>query len=311
MKKLIKMAIAYDFDGTLAPGNMQEHSFIPDVATTTKKFWKEVKKFSKVHEMDEVSAYMHLMIEKANRANKSITRKSFKERGKTIKLFVGVDTWFKRINEYAKTKGVTIEHFIISSGLKEMIEGTKIGKKFKHIFASNFMYLSEAPKWPAISVNYTTKTQYLFRINKGIFNCYDNEKINKFTPDEDRYIPFLNMIYIGDGETDIPCMKIVKQQGGHSIAVYNPDKRNQKTNNAKLIKDNRADWLVSANYSERSDMDELVKDIICKIAIENKLRCKRAEIIKMVNKKRDVSKKGNKNHKTIITQSENQAEIKQ
>jgi len=277
-KKLIPLAIAYDFDGTLTPGNMQEHSFIPDLGMTTHAFWKIVKDNAKKNDMDEVLSYMDIMIREAKSKDKPINKQAFVDHGKGLTLFPGVEEWFDRINKYGRAKGVKPEHFIISSGLREMIKGTVIAKKFKYIFASGFRYDSnKVAKWPALAINYTTKTQYLFRINKGIKNSYDNEKINKYVEDHKRPMPFSNIIYIGDGETDIPCMKMVKHQGGYAVAVYNPKKRKSankpspKNTCLKLLKDNRADYAVPTDYRENQSLDQLIKSIIDKIVSEYRL----------------------------------------
>ncbi len=277
-RKFTKIAIAYDFDGTLAPGNMQEHSFIPDLGMIKTKFWEEVKKIAKENDMDEILAYMELTIRKAQERGKSIKKENFIKYGKDILLFEGVVDYFNIINDYAKTKNIKIEHYIISSGLREFIQGTTISKYFTQVFASGFMYdVDNIAKWPALAVNYTNKTQFLFRINKGISNSYDNSKINKFILDKEREIPFSNMIYIGDGETDVPAMKMIKYQGGTAIAVYDSKKR--KTQNKRsskeiceeLIKQNRADYIAPANYSEGSDLFNLLKKLIEKISIESEL----------------------------------------
>lgn len=227
-KKKIRVAICYDFDGTLAPGNLQEHSLLPELNLRPSVFWNEVKKWAKDHNMNEVLAYMYLTLKKSEENNHPIKRQAFKKHGRTIKLFEGVTEFFDEIKKYSEQKNITIEHYIISSGLKEIIEGTSIARKFKYIFASEFFYdINGVAKWPAVAIDYTAKTQFLFRINKGIFNIWDNNTINKYIPENERYIPFKRIIYIGDGETDIPCMKMVNHQGGYSIAVYEPHKKKQ------------------------------------------------------------------------------------
>lgn len=264
-----RIAICYDFDGTLAPGNMQENSFLPDLGISPKVFWGEVAQVAKDNDMDEILAYMHLMLKKAWTKDQQIFRKSFIDHGAKIEYFPGVLEWFDRINKFGKENNSIVEHYIISSGLREMIKGCSIANKFKYIFASGFLYdQHDIAAWPALSVNYTIKTQYLFRINKGIKNSWDNTKINKYTPNDLRPVPFSNIIYIGDGETDIPAMKMVKYQGGTAIAVY-PEKKgrritkaeHKKRENAKqLLKDMRADYVASANYCENSDIDKIVKN---------------------------------------------------
>ncbi len=221
--RLVRMAIAYDFDGTLAPGNMQEYEFVPNIGMKSKAFWTEVTALTKAQEADGVLSYMQLMLEKAANKKIQVRKENFVKYGESVKLFDGVLDWFDQINEYGKKKKINIEHYIISSGIREMIAGTPIATKFKRIFASSFMYDHHGiAHWPALAVNYTTKTQYLFRINKGALNVYDDSKINAYILEKERPVPFRNMVFIGDGSTDIPCFRLVKGQGGHSIAVYKP-----------------------------------------------------------------------------------------
>lgn len=263
------LAIAYDFDGTLAPGNMQEHSFIPKIGMSKKAFWDEVKKRAKEQEADNILIYMGLMLERAKAAHVKVQKSDLKKHGRHIDLFKGVIDWFNRINVYGKAGGVQIEHYIISSGIREMVQGTPIARHFKAIFASSFWYDHYGvAEWPALALNYTTKTQYLFRINKGSLNVYDHSRINEFVEKSKRPVPFENMIYIGDGETDIPCFRLVKDQGGHSIAVYRPKK---KSIAEKLIIDQRVNFIAPANYSDGGKIDRLVKAIIDKIATDNYL----------------------------------------
>ncbi|CAC9619600.1 hypothetical protein [uncultured Gammaproteobacteria bacterium] len=267
------VAIVYDFDGTLAKGNIQENSFIPDLGLTTEKFWKEVKKITKENEMDEILAYMYLLIEKANEKKVSCKKKKIKEHGKSVQYFEGVEQYFARINQYAKEKCINLEHYIISSGTKEMIEGTSIAKEFKCIFASSFKYDHEGvPEWPALAINYTTKTQYLFRINKGIHNAWDNSSINEYTPPADRPILFENMIYIGDGATDIPAMKMLNYQGGTSIAVYPSKTKGAKEKAQKLLQNDRANYIAKTDYSENSDIVNIIQGILDQIAAKENIR---------------------------------------
>ncbi|MBQ9580450.1 MAG: HAD family hydrolase, partial [Lachnospiraceae bacterium] len=193
--------------------------------------------------------------------------------GSKVELYKGVDTWFKRIREYGEANGVKVEHYIISSGLKEMIEGTGIAGEFEKIYASSFYYNDKGSAvWPAQVVNFTNKTQFLFRIEKGILDINDNKVNNYFSPDELR-VPFRNIVYIGDSETDVPCMKLVNVYGGHSIGVYDPEKQNKNKVHA-LMKQNRIKYFAPADYSEGSIMGELIEDIILKTSIYEKLENK-------------------------------------
>ena len=272
MRRLTNIAIAYDFDGTLTPGNMQEHSFIPKIGMDSKDFWKLARQTAKKNNSDIVLTYMNLMLIKAREKGVPVRKSDFIEHGKSIHLFKGVTTWFNRINEYSKVLGIKAEHYIISSGIHEMILGNKIEKYFKKIYASSFKYdANDVAEWPALAINFTTKTQYLFRINKGALDVYDDKNINEFVPMEERPIPFSNMIFIGDGETDIPCFSLVKDLGGHSIAVYKPNTKNAKQNAEKLVNDERVNFIAPANYSINSRLDIVAKAILDKIAIDYEL----------------------------------------
>ncbi|MDR3047070.1 MAG: haloacid dehalogenase-like hydrolase [Bacteroidales bacterium] len=263
------IAIAYDFDGTLAPGNMQEYDFIPALNMISASFWKEANQLAKKHDMDEVLAYLFLTLKKAKEKNIPVREETFFKFGRQIPFFKGVETYFSRINQYAASKDLVIEHHIISSGIREMIKGTVIAKEFKNIFASGYQYDENGDAcWPALAVNYTNKTQFLFRINKGIYNSYDNSLINKIIPENEKPVPFSNMIYIGDGETDIPAMKMATMQGGNAIAVYQSENRK----NADILKNDRANYLVPADYSEGSILDLILHNIIDKIASEQNLK---------------------------------------
>ena len=273
------VAIAYDFDGTLAPGNMQEYNFIPDLNMDKGEFWQEANEMAKRHDMDEVLAYMHLMLIKAKEQNLDIREATFMKYGEKITFFEGVESYFERINAYAAAQNLHLEHFIISSGLREIVKGTRIAKYFKTIYASGFQYDENGCAcWPALGVNYTNKTQFLFRINKGIYNSYDNTLINKSMPEDERAVPFSNLIYMGDGETDVPAMKMVNLYGGTTIAVYNPKSEvtperpvSAREKGIKLIKQKRADYIGPADYTENSELDVILKKVIDKIAVEQDL----------------------------------------
>lgn len=277
-KRLQRIAIAYDFDGTLAPGNMQQHSFIPKLGVESGTFWKEVKAIAKDNDMNEILAYMHHMLKRAKEKDIQITKKAFIDHGKGMPLFPGVNDFFKKINDYARSKGLVIEHYIISSGLRDILKGTPIYKEFEMVFASAYKYdVNDVAEWPALAIDYTNKTQFLFRINKGIKNAWDNESINKFMPEHERPMPFNRMIYLGDGETDIPAMKMINFQGGKSIAVYNPDTKTKAGKKAKkitqeLVVQGRANYVAPADYSEGSSLYKILQLCIDSMAAEIELQ---------------------------------------
>lgn len=262
------VSILYDFDKTLSTKDMQEFNFIPNVGSTPEEFWSEVKEMSVKEKMDNNLAYMYQMLDKSNTRKKSVHRQDFVDLGKDVEYFPGVEEWFKRINDYGKSKGVTVEHYIISSGIAEIIEGTSIRKYFKEVYACEFFYdQNDVAVWPKNVVNYTTKTQFVYRINKGVLDPSDNDAINRYVPDEDRRVPFRNMIYIGDGLTDVPGMKVVKSNGGHSIVVYGNDKKIAR----ELIHDGRANFICNADYSDGMGLDKTVKGIIDLVAAKDAL----------------------------------------
>lgn len=271
-KKRIPMAILYDFDGTLAPGNMQEHNFLPDLGIEAVDFWAKTKELSKGQDSDEILAYMKLMIEYAHRGSMSVRRSDFAALGAKLDFFPGVRQWFGRIGGYARGKGVRLEHFIVSSGLREMIEGTNISGEFARIYASGFMYDENGVAvWPALAVNYTTKTQFLFRINKGTRDTFDNSVINAFVPKDERDIPFENMVYIGDGSTDIPCFRLVKQEGGCSIAVYPKDDESARRKVEEMVAGGRVNVIAPADYSKGSAIDRAVIACIDKVEAASRI----------------------------------------
>ena len=272
MKEKITVALIYDFDGTLAPGNMQEYDFIPAVGKSNMEFWHEANTLAEEQDADQVLTYMARMLQAAQSKGLSLRREAFRESGRNVRFYRGVEEWFKRINEYGEERGVRILHYVNSSGLKEIIEGTPIAHEFKNIYACSFLYnVDGIAYWPAVAVNYTNQTQFIFKINKGVESVYDSRLVNRYIEEKDRPVPFSNMIYVGDGTTDIPCMRLVKNFGGHSIAVYNPQDKSARKDMATLIRDNRVNHVCPADYSEGSEMDTVVKAIIDKICTDHRL----------------------------------------
>ena len=266
------VALIYDFDGTLAPGNMQEYSFINAVGMGKEEFWGETHKMSQGQDADGILIYMLFMLQEAKKKGLSITRESLRQFGKDIKFFKGVESWFQRINKIGLKEGVIVEHYINSSGLLEIMEGSRIAKEFKTIFASSYYYSKKGnAMWPAAAVNYTNKTQFLFKINKGILNIHDSEEINASVPEDEKRVAFSNMIYFGDGETDVPCMKLTRQLGGSSIAVYDPSRKEKKKIADLLLSQKRVNYTCPADYSRGSKIEEIVTKIIRKIVADDQL----------------------------------------
>ncbi len=267
-----RAALVYDFDGTLAKGNVQEHSFIPEMGVEKREFWAEVKRLAREHDADEILAYMWHMLSLAEQQQVPITRALLEKHGRETPLFRGLDDWFDRINAFAAARGLALEHYIVSSGNHELICGSPVVENFNAVYASKFIYgEDDVAVWPGVAINYTTKTQFLFRINKGIDNTWDNDKINRWIPMDERPVPFSRMIFLGDGDTDIPAMKMVRHQGGHSIAVFDPDEWGTERSQEKiyhLIAEDRVHFVAPADYSEGSQLAVTVRGILGRIARE-------------------------------------------
>lgn len=263
------IAICYDFDKTLSPTDMQAQGFIQSCKVEVDEFWKVSNGMAAENSMDMNLAWMYSMVKKSI-GEFYVTKQKLEEYGSKVKLYKGVADWFNRINIFGEKNGIIIEHYIISSGLKEMIDGTSIRKHFKEVYASSFYFNDKGvAEWPAQVVNYTNKTQFLYRIEKGVHNVNDNRVNNYYNP-EDIVVPFRNIIYIGDSDTDIPCMKLVNKNGGYSIGVYDPNTKD-KTKVYRMLKENRINYFAKADYSKGEELDTLVKDIILKTVSNEKL----------------------------------------
>ena len=263
------IAIMYDFDKTLSTKDMQEYSFIPNLGMNTEEFLDEVNRIKRESKVDPILAYMYMMFKKMKEKNIPLRKEYLREMGKNIELYKGVESWFDRINEYARSKSLEVEHYIISSGSKEIIEGSLIGDKFKEIFASEFYYDENGEAvWPKLAVNYTNKTQFLFRINKGVLDISDDYNLNKKMLDGEKRIATSNMIYIGDGFTDVPCMQLVKQNDGVSIAVYTDETYDKAQD---LLNDERINFIAKNDYSEDSELEITVKKSIDRMIIDTEL----------------------------------------
>jgi len=277
------VALIYDFDKTLCPKDMQEYTVLPDINIRPGDFWGACADFTQKHQMDGVLTYLYLM-QKMARDNMRLTREALREMGKKVEFFPGVTEWFSRIREIGDQLDVDVEHYIISSGQTEIIEGSRIGHEFKAIFAASFYYdESGLPVWPCSAVNYTSKTQYLFRINKGILDVTNDKDLNAFTPEYMRRIPFSNMIYIADGLTDVPCMKMTKQKGGFSIAVHPPG---QTAMADDMLLQGRADFSVETDYSAGSDLENIVTMLMRRIRASSDVTMAHAKQVQRAHERR-------------------------
>lgn len=265
MNKTI-VAIIYDFDNTLSTKDMQEFTFIPSLGITADEFWAQCDKTSHEYSMDHILAYMYLMAKMSKQSGVPLSADKLREMGKGVEFFDGVKEWFARINNFGASLGLEVRHYIISCGLKPMIEGCDISHEFYNIFACDYVYDQNGePVWPSVAINYTSKTQFLYRINKGVEDVGEHKKLNMYMPKNQRVVPFCNMIYVGDGLTDVPSMKLARQRGGYAIGVYrNPEDASY------LVDEERVDFYVKSDYTENSQMDEAMKAILQKICAQTR-----------------------------------------
>lgn len=271
-----KIAILYDFDKTLSTTDMQNYDFIKNLGLSISDFWSETGRITSLNNTDKILTYMYMMVKLCKEKNIKLTHEYLNSCGKSVELLPGVIDWFVRINQFAFNLGYEIEHYVISSGILEIIEGTEIYKYFKKVFGCSFLYENGEAVWPRTSVNYTQKTQYIFRIAKGSLDITDDDTVNK--KQSKLMIDYKNMIYIGDGITDVPCMSIIKERGGNSIAVY----KNKKDIVKALLNDERVNIVCEADYTEGSMLEEAVKLMIGNISSYDKLKEKEVKAIKMM-----------------------------
>ena len=275
------IAVVYDFDGTLSPQPMQEYTVLPKIGIDSKTFWDRVNKEAHETGSDSMLVYMRLMLREANKREVSIKREDFAKLARSIEYFPGVETWFSRVNAYVKRRGggfVNVQHYIISAGQKEILDGVSIRRHFKQIYASEYHFdHNGVADFPKVLINDTTKTQFLFRVNKG--REVLNDSNNDHMPENERPIPFANIIYIGDGMSDVPSMALTKKNGGHTIAVHDPKKKSGREQCIRLMEAKRIDLIAPADYRKGSKLAiqvELLLDaVIANIAYDKeKFACK-------------------------------------
>ena len=282
MTKRPIVAFLYDFDKTLCTTDMEDYAFIPSLGYTPSEFWAKANGFGYENKMDGLLAYMYTMIRECAAQGIRLDRDYLVRSGEAIELFPGVREWFRRINQFGETQGVSIEHYVISSGLREIIEGSGIAHEFREIYACEFFYNAEGlATWPKLDVNFTNKTQFVYRINKGVLDVSDDKTLNDSMPDDSKRIPFTNMIYVGDGLSDVPCMKMMRAYGGQAIAVYQSGNR---AGVEDLLSKGRVDFIFPADYREGGGLDNTVKNIIRKMAISDALAAENVQQLQMIGR---------------------------
>ena len=262
-----RIALLYDWDYTLTDGFMQSFGLAQDLG------YKDVYEYFDFNDhmlgcedMDMCLSMMAGIFCTAKSIGKSVTREYLQGFGKNMVYYPGVEEWFDKINAIGRQYGYEIEHYIISSGLKEIIEGSSIAKHLKRIYANFFAYDESGNAfWPSQVVNYSSKVQYVYRIRKNVLDDLGNvSKVNEKMADSD-VLPFKNIIYLGDSQTDIPSFKVIKNSGGMSICVYKEGEQKSKSVAQKCFIEGRVNYFVPADYREGSDLYELVKNYIISV----------------------------------------------
>lgn len=255
------IALVYDFDGTLSPQPMQEYTVLPKIGIAPAEFWAIVNREARETESDPMLVYMRHILEALERVRVDVKREDFAAMARAIEYFPGVATWFGRINAYVRKRSrgqVKVQHYLISAGQKEILDGASIRRHFKRIYASEYHFNHHGiATFPKLLVTDTMKTQFLFRINKGIEAV--TESINEHMPEDERPIPFQNIVYVGDGMTDVPSMALTKKSGGHTVAVYDPRGGKGRATCVKLLEAGRADFIAEADFRAASRLTRRVQ----------------------------------------------------
>ncbi len=269
------IALVYDFDGTLTPQPMQAYTVLKDLGIRSDTFWDEVEAEEKRTHGDRILTYMRLLIDRAERGELHWNPQAFKRMGRSVEYYPGVERWFDRINAHvarASARKVRVKHYVISSGMKEILDGIRIRRRFARIYACEYFFdQHQRPIFPKVVINDTNKTQFLFRINKGREDL--DESINEYMPESIRPIPFSNILYIGDGLTDVPCMTVTKKHGGHAVAVHRSRSAPAIDTCRQLLDGGRIDYFAPADYREGKLLDKRVRLILDLMVA--RIRCER------------------------------------
>jgi hypothetical protein len=265
------IALVYDYDQTLSPFYMQDDVIFPAFGINGAKFWERCADLVQAQGYDHELAYMKCLLDYL--AMDRPTNQQLKQLGAKMRLYKGLPEMFEEFNldlleEHHSAAGIHVDHFVVSSGLKVLIEGSQLRPYLREIFGCEY---AEDPEgkitFPKRVISHTQKTQYLFRINKGLLDMAQD--VNDHMPDDARPVPFPNMIYIGDGPTDVPCFTIMRKNGGHAIAVYNPDDPSRASFKKCYSLSSHADrvrHIAPSDYRRGSHLRLLLEESVREIA---------------------------------------------
>ena len=264
------IGIVYDFDNTLSPHAMQEDTVLPHLGLEPDFFWGQVARLVNERTYENELAWMGLLLDQP--AFRELGNGGLREMGGHLNYYPGVPELFRELEEVVaepryREHDITVEHYVITGGLREVLEGSSIRPHVKSIFGSEFDEDGEGNlRFPKRGVGHTQKTQYLFRINKGYLDLHKD--VNDHMPREERRIPFANMVYVGDGPTDVPCFAVMSDSGGRTLAVYDSDKPGSFEMGMQLRKAQRVDELAEADYRRGSHLRRVLEYMVREIADE-------------------------------------------
>ena len=264
------IAIVYDYDRTLSPRPMQEDVIFERIGVEASKFWSMADELKGNKSYEDELAWIRLLLD--NPSFRCLSNLDLEGMGRNLKFYPGVPEMFAELevglhsDKYLR-HGVALEHYIVTSGLKSVLAGSILSQNVQAIFGCELDEDEEGRVyWPKRIISHTAKTQYLFRITKGLEYVDLSHDVNDHMPEPERRIPFSNMLYIGDGPTDVPCFAVISSRGGKSLAVYDPSSKVSFATCMSLREAQRVDEIAEADYRQNTHLRRLMEHYVIQMA---------------------------------------------